>query len=63
MRSESLKVDPFAEGTFTERVAAFEKELIDQALEQSRGIQTRATRILGITERHLRYKLNKYGMK
>jgi two-component system NtrC family response regulator len=63
IRSESKKVDPFGEGTFIERVEAFEKELIDQALEQAQGVQTRAAKILGITERHLRYKLNKYGMK
>lgn len=60
---ESKKFDPFGEGTFIERVGAFEKQLIDQALEQAEGIQTRAAKILGITERHLRYKLNKYGMK
>ena len=63
MRSESKKTDPFGEGTFIERVEAFEKALIDQALEQAQGVQTRAAKILGITERHLRYKLNKYGMK
>lgn len=63
MRSESKKTDPFGAGTFIERVEAFEKALIDQALEQSQGVQTRAAKILGITERHLRYKLNKYGMK
>jgi DNA-binding NtrC family response regulator len=63
IRSESKKVDPFGEGTFIERVEAFEKELINHALEQAQGVQTRAAKILGITERHLRYKLNKYGMK
>jgi transcriptional regulator with PAS, ATPase and Fis domain len=63
MRSESKKTDAFGEGTFIERVESFEQELIDQALEQAQGVQTRAAKILGITERHLRYKLNKYGMK
>ena len=63
MRSEFKKTDPFGEGTFIERVEAFEKALIDQALEQAQGVQTRAAKMLGITERHLRYKLNKYGMK
>jgi DNA-binding NtrC family response regulator len=63
MRPESKKTDPFGEGSFIERVEAFEKELIDQALEQVQGVQTRAAKILGITERHLRYKLKKYGMK
>ncbi|MBN1351661.1 sigma-54-dependent Fis family transcriptional regulator [candidate division KSB1 bacterium] len=57
------KQDDLQEGTFLERVEAFEKQLIDEALEEAHGIQTKAARILGITERHLRYKLKKYGMK
>jgi len=61
--SESKKTDPFGEGTFIERVEAFEKALIEQAMEQAQGVQTQAARILGITERHLRYKLQKYKMK
>ncbi len=61
--SESKKTDPFGEGTFIERVEAFERALIEQALEQAQGVQTQAARILGITERHLRYKLQKYRMK
>jgi two-component system NtrC family response regulator len=46
---------------FTEKVAAFERGLIREALAQAGGIQTRAARALGMTERHLRYKLQKYG--
>ncbi len=63
VRSEPKKVDPFGEGSFIERVEAFEKSLIEQAMEQAQGVQTHAAKILGITERHLRYKLQKYGMK
>jgi DNA-binding NtrC family response regulator len=48
--------------TFVERVAEFERSLIVEALEQSEGVQTRAARALGMSERHLRYKLRKYGM-
>ncbi|HOC88670.1 MAG TPA: sigma-54 dependent transcriptional regulator [bacterium] len=50
-------------GTFTARVEAFEKRLIEQALEEAHGVQSQAARQLGISERHLRYKLIKYGMK
>ena len=50
-------------GTFTERVEAFEKSLIRQALHQAGGVQTRAAELLGISERHLRYRLKKFGMK
>ncbi len=56
--------DPDAsEGSFEERVARFEKRLISDALSRAGHVQTKAAEILGMTERHLRYKLKKYGMK
>jgi DNA-binding NtrC family response regulator len=51
------------EGTFTEKVEAFEKSLIMAALQSAGNVQTHASELLGIGERHLRYKLKKYGMK
>jgi DNA-binding NtrC family response regulator len=48
--------------SFVERVAQFERELILEALERASGVQTRAARELGMSERHLRYKLRKYGL-
>ncbi|NTW56480.1 MAG: sigma-54-dependent Fis family transcriptional regulator [Chlorobiaceae bacterium] len=51
------------QGSFTEKVMAFEREMILGALEEAGNVQTRAAEILGISERHLRYKLKKYGMK
>ncbi|MBZ4218852.1 MAG: sigma-54 dependent transcriptional regulator [Chlorobium sp.] len=51
------------EGTFTEKVEAFEKSLIFDALKEAGNVQTRASERLGIGERHLRYKLKKYGLK
>ncbi len=51
------------EGTFTEKVEAFEKSLIIEALQEAGNVQTQAAQRLGIGERHLRYKLQKYGMK
>ena len=47
---------------FTEKVGAFERGLIRDALAQAGGVQTRAARALGMSERHLRYKLQKYGL-
>jgi two-component system NtrC family response regulator len=47
---------------FDARVAAFEKRLILQALDRQGGVQTRAAASLGMSERHLRYKLKKYGL-
>ncbi len=49
------------DASFTERVEAFEKALIFEALEKAGGVQTRAAAALGMSERHLRYKLKKYG--
>jgi two-component system NtrC family response regulator len=51
-----------APATFVERVAEFERALIVEALERAGGVQTRAARELGMSERHLRYKLRKYGL-
>jgi two-component system NtrC family response regulator len=50
-------------GTLNELVEALEKKLIYDALEKMQGNQSQAGKILGITERNLRYKLKKYGIK
>ncbi len=50
------------DGTFTERVERFERRLIADALAQAGGVQTQAARLLGMSERHLRYKLKKYDV-
>jgi two-component system NtrC family response regulator len=47
---------------FVERVAEFERALIVEALERAGGVQTHAARALGMSERHLRYKLHKYKL-
>ena len=51
-----------ASGSFQERVEAFEKTLISQAMADANGVKTKAAELLGMTERHLRYKLTKYNM-
>ena len=40
-----------------------ERRLILEAMEKSDDHQTKAAEILGISERMLRYKLKKYGLK
>jgi two-component system NtrC family response regulator len=42
---------------------AVERRMIREALARCGGIQTRAADLLGISERALRYKLKKYGMR
>jgi two-component system NtrC family response regulator len=45
------------------RLAAFERGEIQRALAEAGGVQTRAARALGISERHLRYRLRKHGLE
>jgi two-component system NtrC family response regulator len=52
-----------ATGTLPAQVETLERTAIDQALKETHGVQSRAAQILGITERNLRYKLKKYGLK
>lgn len=44
-------------------VEGVERRMIREALVRSGGVQTRAAEMLGISERALRYKLNKYGFR
>jgi len=60
---EEKYLPPTGEETLTEQVEALEKKLIYDALQQSSGNQTKAGKILGLTERNLRYKLKKYNIK
>ena len=50
-------------GPLQERLDTVERELLRAALEQAGGVQTRAAEALGISERVLRYKLAKHGLK
>ncbi|MDO9515142.1 MAG: sigma-54 dependent transcriptional regulator [Syntrophales bacterium] len=50
-------------GALKDEIESLERKRIEQALEETGNNQTRAAEILGITERTLRYKLKKYGLK
>jgi transcriptional regulator with PAS, ATPase and Fis domain len=50
-------------GSLSDQVESLERAAIDRALEQAGGVQSRAAVLLGISERNLRYKLRKYGLK
>jgi DNA-binding NtrC family response regulator len=45
-----------------EAVEFLEKLRIERALKEAKGVKVRAAEILGITERMLRYKMEKYGL-
>ncbi len=48
--------------TFENMVAAYEKEIITDALKDTHGNQTEAAKLLGTTKRIIQYKINKYGI-
>ncbi|MEN6474828.1 MAG: sigma-54 dependent transcriptional regulator [Syntrophaceae bacterium] len=50
-------------GFLNKRLALVERDLILQALERHDWVQTRAAEALGISERVLRYKIDKLGIK
>ncbi len=52
-----------ASGTLKESVDALEHQMIREAMVKTSKHQTRAASLLGISERTLRYKLKKYGLK
>jgi DNA-binding NtrC family response regulator len=53
---------PTEAASFVDRVTEFECALIVEALDRANGVRTRAARALGMSERHLRYKLQKYHL-
>lgn len=54
----------FEEGTsLTEKVELLERTLVTNALQKTNGNQTAAAKLLGISERNLRYRLEKWGVK
>jgi DNA-binding NtrC family response regulator len=51
------------DATLIDQVEALEKKLIYDALSKANGNQSMAGRMLGLTERNLRYKMQKYEIK
>ncbi len=48
--------------SLTEAIAAYEKDLVQDALKTSRGNRSKAARLLNTTERIIGYKVKKYGI-
>ena len=62
--SEHQVLDPLnLEDGYEAKLRNFEKTMILKALEQSGGNQSAAARLLNMTERHLRSRLEKLGLK
>ena len=47
---------------YSEKVMAFETAMLDEALKKSSGNQSKAADFLGISERHLRSRMQKIGL-
>lgn len=64
-RTGGRDVDEIAEisGGLPDQVEALERQAIHAALARAGGVQSQAAELLGLTERNLRYKLKKYGLK
>ncbi len=60
---QNLEVEGDRETNLTVAVEALERHMIKEALARSDGVQTGAAELLGISERGLRYKLEKYGFQ
>lgn len=56
-------IEKSSDASLIEQVEALEKKLIFDALSKANGNQSQAGRLLGLTERNLRYKMQKYGIK
>ncbi|MDR3610532.1 MAG: sigma-54 dependent transcriptional regulator [Ignavibacteriaceae bacterium] len=62
--SEKGVLDPYnLNDGYELKMNSFERELLTEALQQSGGNQSAAARLLGITERHLRSRLERTGLK
>ncbi|MCK8603676.1 sigma-54-dependent transcriptional regulator [Desulfoferrobacter suflitae] len=51
------------EASLQQAIESLERQLIGEALERAAFNQTQAAKLLGLSERMLRYKLKKYGLK
>jgi len=59
---ELVKEKPGEEKPMEEYLSEMEKGLIRSALERSGGVIARAANLLGMNERKLRYRIQKYGL-
>jgi transcriptional regulator with PAS, ATPase and Fis domain len=62
-KSEGMWETSRTQKSLPESLEEIERDLIVKALHQHEGVQTRAAGSLGISERVLRYKIKKYGIR
>jgi two-component system NtrC family response regulator len=62
LSTQTLEGEEGKQASLPAVMEGLERRMIREALVRSGGVQTRAAEMLGISERALRYKLNKYGL-
>jgi transcriptional regulator with GAF, ATPase, and Fis domain len=60
---ESAFIKTIMPDTLKDKIKEMERDAILKALEECDWIQAKAARKLGITERMIGYKINKYGIR
>jgi len=63
LASEAVRTEDVSSDTLPARVDRLEKEMIFEALRLTGGNQSKAAERLGLSERNLRYRLKKWGVK
>ncbi|MBZ0199275.1 MAG: sigma-54 dependent transcriptional regulator [Ignavibacteriaceae bacterium] len=62
--SEKSILDPLnLDNSYIEKMKSFEIEMLNEALKQNKGNQSASARMLGISERHFRSRLERLGLK
>jgi len=62
--AESEVINPEnLQDSYEDKMQTFERRMLEEALAQTDGNQSAAARLLGITERHIRSRLERLGMK
>ncbi len=57
-----LQVQSYSDMTLDEAISELEKKMIIEALKKAKGMQAKAAKILGISERSIWYRVKKYGI-
>jgi DNA-binding NtrC family response regulator len=63
LRHTATPAAAVAESSLEDAVNAFERQLVENALSEANGVQTRAAELLGTTRRILKYRMEKLGIQ
>jgi len=58
-----LEMQYYSDMSLDEAISSLEKKMIEEALKKTRGMQAKAAKLLGITERSMWYRVKKYGIE